>query len=48
MLILNNEEIESLLTVELALESLERAYLAQAKGTAVNRPRSDLYLPGGA
>ena len=46
MLILSNEEIESLLTVDLALKSLERAYIGQAQGTAVNRPRSDLYLPG--
>jgi len=46
MLILSNEEIESLLTMELALKSLERAYIGQARGTAVNRPRSDLYLPG--
>src|SRR6266508_6456345 len=46
MLILNNEEIESLLTVDLALKSLERAYVGQFAGTAVNRPRSDLYLPG--
>jgi ornithine cyclodeaminase/alanine dehydrogenase-like protein (mu-crystallin family) len=46
MLILSNEEIESLLTVGLALKSLERAYIGQAQGTAVNRPRSDLYLPG--
>ena len=46
MLILSNEEIESLLTMDLALKSLERAYIGQAQGTAVNRPRSDLYLPG--
>jgi ornithine cyclodeaminase/alanine dehydrogenase-like protein (mu-crystallin family) len=46
VLILSNEEIEWLLTVDLALKSLERAYVGQAKGTAVNRPRSDLYLPG--
>lgn len=46
MLILSNEEIASLLTVELALKSLERAYIGQAQGRAVNRPRSDLYLPG--
>ena len=39
MLILSNEEIESLLTVELALEALERAYVGQAQGTAVDRPR---------
>ena len=46
MLIISNEEIESLLTVDLALEALKRAYLDQAQGTAVNRTRSDLYLPG--
>jgi hypothetical protein len=31
MLILSNEEIDSLLTVELALKALERAYVGQAK-----------------
>jgi alanine dehydrogenase len=46
MIILTNEEIDQLLTVELALTSLERAYVGQAGGTAVNRPRSDMYLPG--
>jgi alanine dehydrogenase len=46
MLILSNEEIESLLTIDLALKALEAAYLGQSQGRAVNRPRSDLYLPG--
>ena len=46
MLILNNEEIESLITVEGSLDSLERAYKAQAEGRAVTRPRTDMYLPG--
>ncbi len=46
MLILSNEEIESLLTVDLTLASLRQAYVGQAQGTAVNRPRSDLYMPG--
>src|SRR5918992_1701454 len=46
MLIINNEEIESLLSVDLALRALESAYVGQANGTAVNRPRSDIYLPG--
>lgn len=45
MLILNNEEIESLLTVEDSLRYLEEAYRALASGQAVNRPRTDLYLP---
>jgi ornithine cyclodeaminase/alanine dehydrogenase-like protein (mu-crystallin family) len=46
MLILNNEEIDSLLSVDIALSSLEKAYEEQAAGKAVNRPRTDLYLPG--
>ena len=46
MLILNNDEIDSLLSVEIALRSLEKAYKDQAGGRAVNRPRTDLYLPG--
>ena len=46
MLILNNEEIDSLLSVDIALSSLEKAYKEQAAGKAVNRPRTDLYLPG--
>jgi len=32
MLILSNEEIESLLTLELALNSLERAYIGLRSG----------------
>jgi len=46
MLILNNEEIDSLLLVDIALRCLEKAYKEQAVGKAVNRPRSDLYLRG--
>lgn len=46
MIILSNEEIESMVTVEMALQALERAYLGQAVGKAVNRPRTGLYLPG--
>ena len=47
MLVLSNEEIDSILSVDIALSSLEAAYKEQARGTAVNRPRTDLYLPGG-
>jgi ornithine cyclodeaminase/alanine dehydrogenase-like protein (mu-crystallin family) len=46
MLILNNDEIDSLLSVDLALRALEKAYREQANGRAINRPRTDLYLPG--
>src|SRR5512132_4248519 len=45
MIILNNEEISTVLSMENCLRFLERAYLEQAEGTAVNRPRSDMYLP---
>lgn len=45
MLILTNEEIESLLSVETSLRYLARAYKGLADGSAVNRPRTDLYLP---
>ncbi|MFQ5852804.1 MAG: ornithine cyclodeaminase family protein [Candidatus Binatia bacterium] len=45
MLILNNDEIESLLSMKACLGILEKAYKELAKGTAVNRPRTDLYLP---
>ncbi|MGH7768070.1 MAG: ornithine cyclodeaminase family protein [Candidatus Binatia bacterium] len=45
MLILSNDEIESLLSMNLALSLLEKAYQAQADGRAVYRPRADLYVP---
>jgi ornithine cyclodeaminase/alanine dehydrogenase-like protein (mu-crystallin family) len=45
MIILNNEEVGALLSMENCLRLLESAYREQAEGTAVNRPRSDLYLP---
>ena len=45
MLILNNEEIESLISMDLSLSLLEKAYKAQAEGRAVTRPRADLYVP---
>ncbi|MGH7773986.1 MAG: ornithine cyclodeaminase family protein [Candidatus Binatia bacterium] len=48
MLILNNDEIESLLSVELSLRHLEKAYKEWAEGKAINRPRTDLYLPSTA
>lgn len=45
MLILNNEEIESILTVDSCLRFLEQAYKSWSQGRAINRPRSDMYLP---
>ncbi len=45
MLILNNDEIEELLSMDTCLEVLNKAYQQLADGHAVNRPRTDLYLP---
>jgi alanine dehydrogenase len=48
MMILNNEEVSSVLSMENCLRHLETAYKDLADGAAVNRPRSDLYLPSTA
>ena len=45
MLILNNDEIETLLSMESCIAVLDRAYRQLSDGEAVNRPRTDLYLP---
>ena len=45
MMILNNEEVSALLSMKNCLRHLEAAYRELAEGSAVNRPRSDLYLP---
>jgi len=45
MMILNNEEVSALLSMNNCLRLLESAYKELAAGRAVNRPRSDLYLP---
>ena len=48
MIILNNEEVSTVLSMENCLRHLEAAYNELAGGSAVNRPRSDLYLPSTA
>ena len=45
MLILSNEEIESFLSIKTCIDALENAYRSWQKGTAINRPRTDLVLP---
>src|SRR4029453_10314407 len=45
MMILNNEEVSAVLSMEDCLWFLEKAYQEQAQGTAVNSPLNDLYLP---
>lgn len=45
MLILSNEEIESFLSINTCIAALENAYRSWDKGTAINRPRTDLVMP---
>ncbi len=45
MLILSNEEIESFLSITTCIDALENAYRSWSKGTAINRPRTDLVMP---
>ena len=45
MLILSNEEIESFLSINTCINALEKAYRSWSKGTAINRPRTDLVMP---
>lgn len=44
-LILSNEEVESLLSMGACLEALEEAYADWGRDDAINRPRSDTYVP---
>jgi ornithine cyclodeaminase/alanine dehydrogenase-like protein (mu-crystallin family) len=45
MIILSNEEIESFLSIKTCIDALEKAYASWDKGTALNRPRTDLVMP---
>lgn len=45
MLLLNNEEVKELLTVNMALEALEDVHREQAFGRAVNSLRRDVRMP---
>src|SRR3954466_14100756 len=44
-LIINNHDVEELLTMEMTLEALEESYLALALQEAVCRPRIDIRIP---
>jgi len=48
-LLLDNDDVRSVLSMGACVEALERAFLAHAEGRAVNRPRSHVYsdLGGG-
>jgi ornithine cyclodeaminase/alanine dehydrogenase-like protein (mu-crystallin family) len=45
MLILSNDEIESFLSINTCIDALENAYRSWDRGTAINRPRTDLVMP---
>src|SRR3954464_147212 len=44
-LVLTNEDAEKVLTMRGAIEALESLYQDLGRGSAVNRPRSDLFTP---
>lgn len=48
MLLLNNDDVAKVLTIEATIEALEAAYLSYASGTAVCRPRIDIRVAGAA
>ena len=45
MLLLDNDDIRNVLDIRSCLEALERAYIAQARGEAVIRLRTQTYVP---
>lgn len=45
VLMLGNEDVERVFSVQACLDALEQAYLAQASGSAVTRARSQTYVP---
>lgn len=44
-LIINNDDVARLLTMEMTIDALEESYLALAAGEAVCRPRIDIRIP---
>ncbi|MBI4524623.1 MAG: ornithine cyclodeaminase family protein [Deltaproteobacteria bacterium] len=47
VLVLNNDEVQEVLSMEMCLEAMENTFIDLAKGKAVNRPRSHTYAPLG-
>jgi alanine dehydrogenase len=45
MILLNNDEVEQALTPEDAIDATETIYRELAEGKAINRPRSQTYMP---
>ena len=46
-LLLNNDDMRQVLTMEMTLDALDRAYQELATGDAVCRPKMQTYLPTG-
>lgn len=44
---MNNDDVKSLLTMEMTLQALEESYARMVRGEAVCRPRIDLQIPTG-
>lgn len=44
-LIINNRDVEAVLTIKMTIDALEESYLNLAKGEAVCRPRIDIRIP---
>src|SRR5262245_62728917 len=44
-LILNNEDVQDVLTMEITMEALDKAYRELAREEAVCRPRIDIQIP---
>ena len=47
-LLLTEQDVTGLLTMDIALEALEEAFRLQAEGKATNSPRSRMRLPNGS
>ncbi|MFC2060182.1 ornithine cyclodeaminase family protein [Chloroflexota bacterium] len=45
MLLLNNDDVRSVLTMEITMEALEKSYIEMLKGEGVCRPRIDIRIP---
>ena len=45
MLLLSNDDVAHVLTMDMAIQALEEAYIQLARGEAVSRPRIDVQIP---
>ena len=45
MLILSNDDVREVLTMEMAIDALKQSYREVAEGAGISRPRIDLRFP---